>query len=318
MPHSHGRCVAEDGAMYFRCEIRRLFSRLHGALRHDILFHCDDVTLLNDRTPFILHTYALREHFGYIVDRLLHALETMQLGLRVLTLASRDEFRYDIVFDPSINLSRLRLDVMTAGDSTLHYIGALLDDIARLIPFAHLSTREYVWFESQTQQRCDGFTAAARLAKGNSRFSYLCDLFQQLDSEDSWWSLGFRFGEGSRQRIVHYTDWTAVAPKAVPIPLPDEDGPGPIPPPPAAALYITRPAEDSSIDFEDRLRAILFGLCEWLDALENRLVEHWPPDDLEPRAPWLSKAAPLFNLPVAGGRNLSEEDDFYLPDCKCP
>ena len=147
----------------------------------------------------------------------------------------------------------------------MHYIAALLDDIARVLPFANPTTHDLTWFHIASVSRCDSFAAAVRLAKPGKPLSYLCDVFERIYDDNSWWSLAFKYGVGSRQRVVHYTDWTAVdlAPLPLDVLTHDSEGWAPLTPPPITQIYITNPGDNSAIDFGDRLRLILSGLCEW-------------------------------------------------------
>ena len=320
MPTRHGK-IEQNGGTNFRCEIRGVFNRLPGALIEDIFYASRDASVLTPRTSLNLHTFALREHFQHMAKRLLHSLDALQGGLHTISRLWDDDNRYETIANPGIGVARLKLDTEIAGDAVLHYIAAILDDVARVLPFADPATRDLAWFNGGAKVRCESFAAAVRLTKSNRPLSSLGDVFEGLDDDDSWWSLAFKYGAGSRQRVVHYTDWTAVGPASLSPDafVTDSEGWGPLPLPPEARLYITRPGEDSAIDFCDRLRLVLFGLCEWLDTLEQRLRVAWIPHELEARAPWLAQSAPLFSLPIADAwwpsRALSPLDDFYLPVC---
>lgn len=321
MPSRHGKIVCGQSSLEFRCEIRGVFNRLVGALTHDIFHETMDQSVLTPRTPFMLHTFALREHFNHMTRRLLHSLDALQVGLRILSRLWDSENSDATIRNPGLYTSRLRLDTEIAGDSALHYIAAVLDDVARLLPFADPGCYKLAWFQYSNRARCDSFTAAMRLTKANGPLNSFREVFDGLEAEGSWWSVAFKYAVGSRQRIVHYTDWTAVGPESLPVDAgrTDAEGWGPIDGAPSARLYVTRPGEDSAIDFCDHLRQVLLGLCEWLDLVERRLQSVWIPGELEGRAPWLTEPAPLYGLPIAEdglpSRKLLPTEDFYLPTC---
>lgn len=322
-PLRHGRCK-ERSLSYFRFEVAHLFNRLPGALRHDVSHRLLDASVLTERKLHYLQTFALREHLVRMIERLLHSLDRLQLGLKTISFLWESD-QYSTIGRPELNPEKLYLDTTLAGDAVLHYVAAILEDVARILPFSDPATFDLAWHESASKRRCDSFSAAISLTKPGGRLERFRFLFEELKDQDSWWALGFAFGSGSRQRIVHYTDWTSIG--VAPIPPErfetDADGWGPIDSEPSGAwMYLTRPGEDSAIDFIPRLRFILTGMCKWLDEVESCLKKAWIPDDLEGKAPWLIEPAPLFLLPVVGAldpsRKLARGDDFYLPSVPHP
>jgi hypothetical protein len=94
---------------------------------------------------------------------------------------------------------------MTA-EGVFHYLNLLVDDLARLVGFL-LTHRESAIPEGK------GFGKLKhRLNRGQIEVSEaMRSLFQRLDEEASWWTLGFLWGKGSRQRIVHYGDMVVLS-----------------------------------------------------------------------------------------------------------
>jgi|CXWL01.1.fsa_nt_gi hypothetical protein len=90
-----------------------------------------------------------------------------------------------------------------AVESFFYYWNVLIDDLARIIPYAMESEPEI--FGSKG---IDGFRFShlkKKILDGNV-YPHLKHLFEQLPSDFSWWSLGFSFEKGFRHRFTHYPD----------------------------------------------------------------------------------------------------------------
>jgi hypothetical protein len=194
-------------------------------------------------------------------------------------------------------------DAGIAADSVFHYLGLLVDDLARIIP--------YVFLDENTFKEPDGFTDLKRqLAKGGySALDSIKNLFMELDNEDSWWSLGFQREIGMRQRLTHYTDLVVFGASTKPgdaemttdISLSTVGGPV------------------RHVKFEEALQRLLSHLCEWFDQLYVGLIPHLSGKLVRRGVFWnpFSERLPSVRLPKVGNQCLNAQHYLYLPICNC-
>ena len=130
-------------------------------------------------------------------------------------------------------------------------------------------------------------------------------LLTQLSDTNSWWELAFKTRKGGRQLIVHNKHLVQFA------------GAGQTGGPFKAHAMLISPTGQTRLptpDFFTLLRAILLGLCDWLDGLETSLTAHLAPRD--PAWQWPT-SCPFIGLPVGYGPGPTPflPDDFPLPLC---
>lgn len=193
-----------------------------------------------------------------------------------------------------------------AADSVIHYLNLLMDDVARMIPFVLTEG------EAQEPERFNDLKTKIQNGRLDSP-SGLRLLFEKLDNEGSWWSVGFAWGIGMRQRLVHYTDLVIL------------EG-------------MTRPGDDrisaemslSTVggpvryrDFETTLRQLFLGFFNWLDAVEQELLTRLS-ERIAPRGTrWNATANPYppFSLPPREKTALAGAavtDYLYMPMVSLP
>ena len=195
-----------------------------------------------------------------------------------------------------------------AADAILQYLGILLDVIGSLIPFVMLDKpKDYSCYSHHEKNKCDSLHKAKKYARSNPLFAQLKDIFAKLDLPNSWWAIGYEPGNGMRQRITHYPDLVMF------------QGCGIAGEKEMKTQAILSNAIDLSncINFEEALKSMLAGLCDWLDELEQKLFEI-----LQNRATGLGKILTrkrisLVVLPIfrEEAREIPDKDFLYLPMC---
>ncbi len=189
-----------------------------------------------------------------------------------------------------------------AADSVFHYLTLFIDDLARIIPFVLIE-------DGDEPKEPDGFSVLkGQVIKGQLPASQTVrDLFAALDQEDSWWSLGFGWGEGMRQRLTHYTDlvYFSASTKAGDTKMTSD------------ISLIRIGGQAKGIELEDALQNLLSGLCEWLDQLDQELLSHLTERLAGQGVHWepLNDPVPVFKLPQPGEARLDTSHYLYLPLC---
>jgi hypothetical protein len=184
------------------------------------------------------------------------------------------------------------------ADAALHYLNLLVDDIARMVPFALAREGERVRPPFSFRELMKDIDAMRRLAPPSLR-----ELFSQLDRSDSWWTIGFASELGMRQRLVHYGDLLSFSAST----KPGDDRMT------SDIKLISVGVEVRVPDFEGALAAMLADLCRWLDDLEGVLIEilvenlnakgvEWDTSDEPPEGAYLAPTGALgttaFYLPL--------------------
>ena len=240
-------------------------------------------------------------HFRKVLLRLLYSLDVFQR--RFIVYGEYLNTWDSKVIDPFVG-NNLSCETGIAADSILTYLNMFIDDIARVIFF--------VMSEEPPEKLQNDISSFGEL-KGKilekSAFPICRPLFNELNKKESWWFLGFKREEGMRQRIVHYTDLIQFQGSKDPA---DEKVH------PQAVLFgIGRP--DRSVDFENELRKALHGLCEWLDRLEQILLDELRKKATKEKLNWnAAHECRRIYVPVEHNtifREIPETDFLYLPIC---
>ena len=192
-----------------------------------------------------------------------------------------------------------------AADSVFHYLTLFIDDLARIIPFVLTE-------EGAEPRKADGFSQLKnRLIKEQLPASQAVkDLFVMLDQDDSWWSLGFKWGVGMRQRLTHYTDLVYFRGGTKPG---DTKMTGDI-------SLITIGGPVSVVNFESALQILLTGFCEWLDQLDQALLSRLSEKLANKGVPWkpFDEPIPSVKLPELDDARRDAPHYLYLPVCSQP
>lgn len=243
-------------------------------------------------------------HFNEILHRFLDALDIFQ--------------QYMVELDASFSMenhdwlshANTQRRAGMAADSALQYLGMLLDVVGSLIPFVILDKpMDYSCFSNDHKKICDSLQKTKKNANRNLLFAQLKDVFAQLDLPSSWWQIGYKPGNGMRQRITHYRDFVMF------------QGKGMVGEKTFKTQAILGNAVDlnDSVDFVKALKLMLAGLCDWLDELEQKLFEI-----LQNRATCFGKVltrrdATRLYLPIfkiEDPRKIPEKEFLYLPMCQ--
>jgi hypothetical protein len=188
-----------------------------------------------------------------------------------------------------------------AADSVFHYLNLFIDDLARMIPIVLV-------FDPDNASAPEGFNhLKTMLKKGQIEAPVrLRDLFAELDNPDSWWTSGFKWGVGMRQRLTHYTDMVYFAVSAK-----------------SGAEKMTGDVSLIGIGggfkvsgFEEALAELLRKLCEWLEQLEHLLLPHLSQKLMEKGVHWdpLAGGCPTVKLPTPVSPELFKGSHMlYLP-----
>ncbi|MEW6387603.1 MAG: hypothetical protein AB1491_08845 [Thermodesulfobacteriota bacterium] len=251
--------------------------------------------------PTITRPSIIEFHFRRVVRRLVSSLGRLYQSVREwdrfleeggLTSA-RPYLAFDIPEEAGI-----------AADSVFHYLNLFIDDLARIIPF--------VLTEEVNPKESDGFSAIKNiLIKGNLAASQtLIKLFAELNREASWWSRGFRRGVGMRQRLTHYTDLVIFEGSTKP-------GDAKMS---ADVSLATIGGPVRVADFEEALKMLLSDLCEWLDLLDNELLNCLSKQLKKKGVSWnpFDEPSPVVVLPEPDEAMLDASHYLYLPMCAQP
>lgn len=243
-------------------------------------------------------------HFEHIMDRFFDALDIFQQNMAALDKI----FSMDMAERPLFLHMNTQRRAGMAADAVLQYLGILLDVIGSLIPFVVLDKpKDYSCYSHYQNKRCDSLHKVKKNAEQNSQFAQLKDIFAKLDMPNSWWAIGYKRGEGMRQRITHFSDFVMF------------HGSGKTGENTMKTKATLGNAVDlnNRINFDEALKSMLAGLCDWLDELEQNLFEI-----LQNRATGLGKMLTrkrifLVILPIfrEEAREIPDKDFLYLPMC---
>jgi hypothetical protein len=255
--------------------------------------------LQGNTIPAITRPLTIEFHFRRVVHRLVRSLGRLYQRLREWDrflqaggLASpHPELAFEIPEEAGI-----------AADSVFHYLNLFIDDLARITPF--------VLVEAELEPKePNGFTALKKmLVSGELPASQaLRELFAELEHQASWWSLGFKWGVGMRQRLTHYTDLLIFqgSTKTGDIKMSGD----------VSLTTIGGPVQVT--EFESALRTILTDFCEWLDRLEQELLADLSQRLAKKGVSWnpFSGPAPAIVLPEPNEARLDVSHYLYLPVC---
>lgn len=245
---------------------------------------------------------AIEIHFRRVVIRLVRSLGRLYQHAREYdhfleagALAGpHPELAFDIPEEAGI-----------AADSVFHYLNLFIDDLARIIPYILTE-------DGDKPEEPDSFsTLKRRMNKGELPATQaLKDLFQRLDRDDSWWSIGFRPHVGMRQRLTHYTDLVYFAGSTKPG---DTNMTSDI-------SLITIGGPTRVANFEGTLQNLLTDLCEWLDELDQELLGCLAERLARNGIPWnpFDEPIPGVRLPEPDDARLDASHYLYLPVCSRP
>ena len=153
----------------------------------------------------------------------------------------------------------------------------------------------------------DGFSKLKKMLKNGTvqAPAPLRELFDELDSVDSWWTHGFKGGAGIRQRLTHYTDMVYFHGSTK---SGDSIMTGDV-----SLISIGGPAHIP--EFERGLQEFLGKLCEWLDRLDLLLLQHLSEKLAAKGVSWdpFSVECPAVTLPPQEGVRLDALHYLYLP-----
>jgi hypothetical protein len=256
---------------------------------------------LQGLTPTITRPLTIEFHFRRVVIRLVRSLARLYHSCREWDrfldaggLKNQDpELAFKIPEEAGIS-----------ADSVFHYLNLFIDDLGRATYWVLLE-------DGVKDKEPDSFSALKKMLSHEKLPSSkaLSKLFAELDKKDSWWSLGFSFGVGMRQRLTHYTDLLTFA---------GSTKPGDT----KMTADVSLVAVGDSVlvaDFENILKKLLADLCEWLDRLEQELIPLLSGRLKQKRIRWnpLDKhTPPTIVLPTLDLGNLDPSYYSYLPVCK--
>ncbi len=291
MPSRHGAIVQSKDGPQCRLGIRQVFDPWI------------DAKLLNLQGYNIRHPKAqplhIEFHFRRVVTRLL-----CSLGRFYQCARGYDRFLEagGLAGPDPILAFEIPEEGGIAADSVFHYLTLFIDDLARMIPFVLIENederREPLGFTQLKNWVINGQLPASQTVR---------DLFAALGQEDSWWSLGFGWGEGMRQRLTHYTDlvYFSASTKAGDTKMTSD------------ISLITIGGPPRGVDFETALQNLLTSLCEWLDQLDQELLSHLTERLAGQGVHWepFNDPVPVFKLPQPGEARLDASHYLYLPLC---
>ncbi len=144
-----------------------------------------------------------------------------------------------------------------AADSVFHYLTLFIDDLARIVPYVLTN-------EGNEPIEIDGFSGLKKsiLDEQLPAPDTVGDLFAALDHDKSWWSLGFKRGEGIRQRLTHYIDLVYFRASTKP-------GDAKMT---SDISLVTCGGPVREIDFESVLQELFLDMFEWLDQIDVALL----------------------------------------------
>jgi hypothetical protein len=247
--------------------------------------------------PKVTRPLTIEFHFRRVVQRLVRSLARLYQRVREWDhfletggLASaHPELAFDIPEEGGM-----------AADSVFHYLNLFIDDLARVVPFLFEDDGAEV-------EEPDGFGKLKRmLHDGDVPASPLLrELFDELDHDGSWWSHGFKRGAGMRQRLTHYTDVVYFHGSTKPG---DHTMTGDV-----SLISVGGPVHFPN--FESALQDLFGKLCEWLERLDQILLQHLSEKLAAKGVSWEphTGGCPAVALPPEEGVRLNASHYLYLP-----
>ncbi len=242
-------------------------------------------------------------HLQYVARSLVHSLDVFQRRLGELT---RWYNTRGFSAPKTFLCTFFQLEASIAASSIFHFLSLLTDDVAKTILLALGVT--------PTPDNVDDISFGALVRKvERGRIGLplgLRRVFSELNDQNSWWNLGFEYGKGIRQRLVHYTDVIQIT----------------------ASRESTAKRFRTTVflhavsgrvpvrNFEAEIAKILRSLCDWLDKVERALN-----DELTKRAcaegiQWSPRRdCPRIPIPVevtTKWRVIPRVNFLYLPMCE--
>jgi hypothetical protein len=262
-----------------------------------------DPDLLHMQGYQVRHTEArparIEFHFRRVVVRLLRSLECL----------CRHARKYQRFLDegalagPSPEQAfEIPEQAGIAADSVFHYLTLFIDDLARIVPLVFTD-------EGQEGRDVDGFGALKTALNKNALRvpRQVGALFQGLNREDSWWSLGIKYRVGIRQRLTHYTDliYFNASTKPGSTAMVSE----------ISLVAIGDP--NQALDLESGLRIFFSSLCEWLDELEKEILAHLSDKLRQQGIDWDPFRLPVCKvaLPRSNDMFMGRDHYLYIPVC---
>lgn len=294
MPNRHGAVVRSKDSPQFRLGIWQVFDPWVDP--HLLVLQGHKIRHPQDRPHLIEH------HFRRVVIRLVRTLGRLYQRAReydrFLEAGALAGPRPDLAFE-------IPEEAGIAADSVFHYLTLFVDDLARIIPYIITEDgdepKEPMGFSQLKNHWITGELPASQVLK---------DLFERLDQDDSWWSLGFKPHVGMRQRLTHHTDLVnfAGSTKAGDTSMTSD------------ISLITIGGPTRVANFESTLQILLTDLCEWLDELDQELLGCLSERLARNGIPWnpFDEPIPAVRLPEPDDARLDASHYLYLPVCSRP
>lgn len=196
----------------------------------------------------------LQQHFGEVCRRFLYSLQ--HLNELMQRMAARFELE---PFDPG--LQQIDLEAGCQADHVLTYLNTIVDDIAQVIVLATGVKPQKQRTGSMGELKHPGVIGLPPPIQ---------NLLSELDKRGGWWELAFKPHHGARQLLIH-NQYVVTFHGAQTLGGAME-----------ARASLISAYQQCAIgnDFFKLLRDILTSLCDWLDRLEDALLNH-----LQTRAP---------------------------------
>lgn len=247
--------------------------------------------------PKMTRPLTIEFHFRRVVQRLVRSLARLDQRVRewnhFLEAGGIASAHPELVFD-------IPEEGGIAADSVFYYLNLFIDDLARVVPLilAH---------DGINAKEPDGFYTLMKWLKNGTvkAPAPLRELFDELNSVDSWWNHGFKGGAGIRQRLTHFTDVVYFHGSTKPgdsrmtgdVSLVSVGGPVHVP------------------ELERGLQELFGKLCEWLDQLDLILLRHLSEKLAAKGVSWgpFSDECPAVALPPQEGVRLDASHYLYLP-----
>ncbi len=236
-------------------------------------------------------------HSRHVSDSLLHSLDVFQSRLDEL----KKWYNAKGFAGPRPFLGTLlQLEAGIAASSIFHFLNLFLDDVARIVLLV-LRLRPHISFGNLLNKVGEGKIPTPRGLK---------QVFDELRDQNSWWNVGFKSGEGIRQRLVHYTDMVTITASRRP----------------GSTRFRTTAylhAMDRKVptrNLEAEISRILLGLCEWLDRVEEALKDMLADEARRKHIQWNPRQDPSrLRIPVGltnKWRIIPKKHFLYLPICE--
>lgn len=192
----------------------------------------------------------LQQHFGEVSRRFVYSLQHLnRLMQRMATNFECERFALDS--------QQIDLEAGCQADHVLTYLNTIVDDIAQVIVLATGVTHPKQRVESMGDLKHPAVIGLPALAPVHP-------LLNELNNPGTWWELAFKPRHGARQLLIHnhyvVTFHGAQSPG------------GPMEAKASLISAYQKHAIDD--DFLGLLRDILASLCDWLDRLEEGLVQY--------------------------------------------